>query len=133
MDILRFSIAVYGGPYHSQAALSALRFSQAVINSGHKIYRVFFYHDGVNTGNKMIVAPQDELNLNQAWSSFSKQNDVELIVCVASALRRGMLDERESARYEKPASTLDPQFTISGLGQLIDGALSADRFVTFGA
>ncbi|MFT7257908.1 MAG: tRNA 2-thiouridine synthesizing protein D, partial [Candidatus Azotimanducaceae bacterium] len=57
----------------------------------------------------------------------------ELIVCVASALRRGMLDETEAKRYDKTASNLDPQFTISGLGQLIDGALTADRTMTFGA
>jgi tRNA 2-thiouridine synthesizing protein D len=44
-----------------------------------------------------------------------------------------MLDATEAQRYEKSASNLAPHFTISGLGQLIDGALTADRTMTFGS
>jgi tRNA 2-thiouridine synthesizing protein D len=53
-------------------------------------------------------------------------------VCVASALRRGMLDPTEASRYEHDAASVAPEFTISGLGQLIDAAIDCDRLVTFG-
>jgi len=129
---MQFMIVVQGGPYTTQASLTAWHFTQAVLASGHEIYRVFFYHDGVYNGNALIAPPQDEINLQQAWRTLGENHALELIVCVASALRRGVLDATEAQRYEKSATNLDPHFTISGLGQLIDGALTADRTMTFG-
>lgn len=111
--------------------MSALRFANACRDSGHEIIRVFFYHDGVYTGHANPAPPQDETDITAAWRDFQKTSGCELIICVASALRRGMLDAAEAERYEKPAATIDPAFTISGLGQLIDAGLNADRLVTF--
>jgi len=128
-----FSIAVFGGPYSSQASLSALRFADAVLRGDHTLLRVFFYADGVYNGNSLLVPPQDELHLYRQWQQFSRQHQVELVVCIASALRRGMLDKNEAARYEKKNHTLTPDFTVSGLGQLIDAGLQSDRLVTFRA
>ena len=130
---MKFSIVVQGAPYSSQAPGSALHFARAVLKSNHEIYRVFFHQDGVYTGNTAIAPPQDEPDLRQMWADFAKKNQVELIVCVASALRRGVLDKAEADHYEKAAANLDEAFTISGLGQLIDAALNSDRLVTFGA
>ncbi len=128
---MKFSIAVMGAPYSSQAPLSALRFANAVINSGHTLYRVFFYSDGVYNGNALIIPPQDEININESWCTFSREHDTELVVCIASALRRGMLNQAESDRFEKTVFNLSPEFTVSGLGQLIDAGLESDRLVTF--
>ncbi len=130
---MKFAIAVYGAPYSHQAPLSAYHFAKAVLNQGHEIYRVFFYHDGVYTGNESIAPPQDEPDIRQMWSSLAADNQIELIVCIASALRRGVLDRTEADRYEKSNANLDKAFIISGLGQLIDAGLNADRLVTFGA
>lgn len=129
---MKFSIAIYGGPTDSQAPLSALHFAKAVLSSGHELYRVFFYNEAVLVANALTVVPQDELNLNQAWSAFSESHNVELIVCIASALRRGMLNESEAIRYEKSNYNVSPAFTISGLGQLIDAGIQSDRLVSFG-
>jgi tRNA 2-thiouridine synthesizing protein D len=130
---MKFSIVVQGAPYSSQAPLSALHFARAVLDNHHEIIRVFFYQDGVYTGNKNIAPPQDEPDVRKMWSEFAGENHIELIVCIASALRRGILDETEAERYEKPGANLDEGFTISGLGQLIDAGLKTDRLVTFGA
>jgi tRNA 2-thiouridine synthesizing protein D len=46
---------------------------------------------------------------------------VDLVVCVAAALRRGIKEE-----------VLAPGFRISGLGQLVDSGIKADRLITFG-
>ncbi|MEE4301719.1 MAG: DsrE family protein, partial [Pseudomonadales bacterium] len=51
--------------------------------------------------------------------------------CVASALRRGLLDDAEAERYDRGRGNLRPEFTLSGLGQLVDATLKADRLVTF--
>lgn len=130
---MNFAIVVYGAPYSQQASISALHFARAVLASGHDIYRVFFYQDGVYNGNGLSAAPQDEPDIHGQWSRFASDHEVELIVCIASSLRRGMLDKTEAERYEKPAANLGAPFQISGLGQLIDASLNADRVITFGA
>ena len=129
---MNFAIVVHGGPYSSQACLSALKFAKAVLASGHSINRVFFYHDGVYTANNLIAPPQDEAPVGRQWQEFGTGNKIELIACIASCLRRGILDETEAGRYEKSGSNIAPGFTISGLGQLIDASINADRVVTFG-
>lgn len=129
---MNFSIAIYGGPSDSQAPLTALHFAKAVLASGHELYRVFFYNEAVVVANELIVAPQDELNLNQAWSEFSEAHDIELVVCIASALRRGMLNESEASRYDKNNHNISSAFIVSGLGQLIDAGIQSDRLISFG-
>ena len=130
---MKFAIVVHGAPYSSGSAWSALHFAAAVLRTGHEIYRIFFYHDGVHNGNALMAPPQDELDLHEAWVQLAERHQVELVVCIASCLRRGILDAREADRYDKAAHDLGAAFQISGLGQLIDAGINADRIVTFGA
>jgi len=130
---MKIAIVVQGGPYSHEASLSALHFAKATLDAGHEIYRVFFYNDGVYNASDLIAPPQDETDIRGEWTRLSDLHDVELITCIASSLRRGLLNETESERYEKSAANLNPAFEISGLGQLIDAGLSADRTVTFAA
>jgi tRNA 2-thiouridine synthesizing protein D len=129
---MKFAIVVHGAPYSSEACLSALKFAKAVLASGHSINRVFFYHDGVHTANRLIAPPQDEALVSEQWQELGSGNNIELIACIASCLRRGVLDETEADRYDKSGSNIATGFTISGLGQLIDASINADRIVTFG-
>jgi tRNA 2-thiouridine synthesizing protein D len=128
---MKFAIVVLGAPYTQQASHSALHFVRAAIATGHEIYRVFFYHDGVYNGSALLAPPQDEWDLGAEWQRLATDHQIDLVVCIAAALRRGMLDPTEAARYEKPAANLAPHFALSGLGQLIDAAINADRLVTF--
>lgn len=128
-----FSLAVYGSPYTYQSSDSAYQFARELLNQGHEIYRIFFYHDGVYNANRLTIPPQDEINISSRWSSFAGDNNIELVVCVASALRRGVLDDSESRRYEKDTHNIEQNFTLSGLGQLIDAGIVSDRLVTFGS
>ena len=129
---MKFVIVVYSAPCSSEGCLSALRFTEAVLAEGHEILRVFFYHDGVYTANKLIAAPQDEADVAAMWQTLGQTNGLDLVACIASCLRRGIVDSTEAARYEKAADNLREGFTISGLGQLIEASLNADRVVTFG-
>ena len=129
---MKISIAIYGGPYSSQASHSALHFARAALAGGHELYRLFFYQDGVYNSNVLIQPPQDEDDLHQQWTDLARDNDIEMVVCVASALRRGMMDQTESDRYEKTQHVLQAPFVISGLGQLIEAGIQSDRLVTFG-
>lgn len=127
-----FSLAVYSAPYSSQASYSAYHFAVAAINQGHSLHRVFFYQDGVHNSTSLAAAPQDEFNLQQAWTCLASDRNVDLVVCIAAALRRGILDEREANRYDKLAYNLSNGFSIGGLGQLIEAAVVSDRLITFG-
>ncbi|WP_028300942.1 sulfurtransferase complex subunit TusD [Oceanospirillum beijerinckii] len=129
---MKYSIAVYGGPYSHQATHTAFHFAQAVLDKGHEIQRVFFYHDGIYNGSALVAPPQDEANLPQQWQQLAEKNGVELVVCIAAAVRRGLLDENEAKRYSKPGSNLEQGYQLSGLGQLVDAGLECDRLVSFG-
>jgi tRNA 2-thiouridine synthesizing protein D len=131
---MKFSILVNAGPYTHQASDTALQFTKAVLAKGHEVFRVFFYHDGVNVGTRLTVPPQDDRNLQKAWSELAQANKLDLVVCIAAAQRRGILDEGEAKRHGKGegAANIAPGFRISGLGQLIEMGIQSDRLVVFG-
>lgn len=126
-----FSLVIYGAPYSSQSASTALHFCRAVLSSGNSIYRLFFYQDGVHNASSLTVPPQDEEHIPQAWQQLILEHNIDAVVCVSSALKRGVLDDTEAERYEKPQGNILPGFTISGLGQLIDASLNSDRLLNF--
>lgn len=126
------SLVIHGAPGTNQGAQSALTFCQAALDAGHQIYRLFFYEDGVHTAHALAVWPQDERDLNAAWAALVQDHKLDAVVCVASALKRGVLNQAEAARYEKNAASLDPVYDISGLGQWVDACLHSDRVVSFG-
>ena len=123
---------ISAGPYTHQASHSAYHFTQAALTKGHQIYRVFFYHDGVHNGTCLSVPPQDETDITRQWRDLAEQHRLDLVVCVNAAQRRGLLDADEARRHEKDAANLASPFRISGLGQLIDAGIEADRLIIFG-
>jgi tRNA 2-thiouridine synthesizing protein D len=118
---MKIGILVNEGPYQHQASDTAYLFCRAAIASGHDVSRVFFYHDGVNNSTRLTEPPQDDRNIVTRWSRLAEEHGIDLVVCVAAALRRGIKEE-----------VLAPGFRISGLGQLVEIGIEADRLVTFG-
>ena len=57
---------------------------------------------------------------------------LDLVVCIAAAQRRGLLDEDEMKRQGKDANNIADGFRISGLGQLIEAGIESDKLVVFG-
>lgn len=129
---MNYALLVMSSPFSGQGAMTAARFARCVLARGHSISRVFFLDAGTTNGAAAAVFPQDEEDRLQPWVELAQQHKVELILCISSALRHGMLDETEASRHEKTSATVHPAFTISGLGQLVDAAAGADRLVTFG-
>lgn len=129
---MKFTIMVNEGPYQHQSADSAINFARAVLAQGHEIFRVFFYHDGVNNGTRLSVPPKDDRQIQQEWSELSKQHNLDLVICIAAAQRRGLMDENEAKRQGLDANNIIDGFRISGLGQLIEGSIESDRTVVFG-
>jgi tRNA 2-thiouridine synthesizing protein D len=129
---MKFAILVNEGAYQHQASDSAFQFVKAALEKGHEIFRVFFYHDGVYNASRLSVPPQDDRNINKRWSELAQQHSVDLVVCIAAAQRRGILDAAEAKRQGKDADNLAEGFRISGLGQLIEASIEADRLMVFG-
>ncbi len=127
-----FSISIHAAPYSSQASYSAYQFAKSLLAQGHQLYRVFFYQDGVHNATKLAAPPQDEIDLYAAWQTLAKEYEIDLVVCIAAALKRGLINEEEAQRYQKKAHNLADEFSLSGLGQLVDAAVNSDRLITFG-
>lgn len=128
---MQYGLLVMGAPYSSPAPHSALRFARAVIARGHQLAGVFFYHDGVHNASSLMAPPQDELNLREAWLELHQHYDVALDVCIAAALRRGLMSESEARRHAKQAFNIASPFELTGLGQLLELQQRSDRFITF--
>ncbi|MEK9753755.1 MAG: sulfurtransferase complex subunit TusD [Rhodospirillaceae bacterium] len=118
---MKIGVLVNEGPFTHQASDSAYHFTKAAVAKGHKVLRVFFYYDGVNNANRLSEPQSDDRNLVKLWGALAKEHGIDLVVCVAAALRRGIKDE-----------ILAEGFRISGLGQLIELGMAADRTVVFG-
>lgn len=129
---MKIGVVISEGPYTHQAADTAYNFVRSALARGHEVARVFFYHDGVNVSTRLAVPPQDERNIQKNWSALALEHGIDLVVCIAAAQRRGLLDENEAKRQGKDADNIAEGFRISGLGQLIEMGIQTDRLVTFG-
>jgi len=118
---MKLAILVNEGPFTHQASDSAYRFAAAAIDKGHEVARVFFYNDGVYNANKLSEPQTDDRNLVSLWAELGKENGIDLVVCIAAALRRGIKED-----------ILQDGFRISGLGQLVEAGIENDRLVVFG-
>lgn len=128
---MRFALMVTGPAYGTQQASSAYQFACAVLNSGHELSSVFFYQDGVGNANALTSPASDEFDLVRAWQRLHEQHQIALHICVAAALRRGVVDDTEAGQQGLPCANLQTGFSLSGLGALAEAALTCDRMVQF--
>tara|TARA_R110001592_G_scaffold217488_15_gene471304 strand:+ start:4336 stop:4734 length:399 start_codon:yes stop_codon:yes gene_type:complete len=129
---LCFAVLITGQPYSDQSSKTALQFCKAIIEREHRIYRVFFFNDGVHCANSFITPPQDEKSIPSQWQAFQREHELDLVVCVSSALRRGVIDQKEAERYDIGGHNMANGFNIGGLGQWVDACIQADRVIRFG-
>ena len=129
---MKYTLLINEGPYQHQSADTALQFARAALEKGHEIFRVFFYHDGVNNGTRLTVPPSDDRQLQKAWTELAQQHGLDVVICIAAAQRRGIMDEGEAKRQGLDAHNIAPGFRISGLGQLVEGGIQSDRLIVFG-
>ncbi|KAA6174977.1 sulfurtransferase complex subunit TusD [Pseudomonas marginalis] len=128
---MKFAIALFSAA-HAPSSRRALQFAQAALAGGHEIVRLFFYQDGVYSASNSVVTPQDEQDIAQQWRAFVSEHQLDGVVCIAAALRRGVLNNEEASRYQRSAVNIDAPWALSGLGQLHDAIQDADRLICFG-
>jgi tRNA 2-thiouridine synthesizing protein D len=128
---MNVSLLILSEPYSSQSSLSALKYAKAALSAGHSIIRVFFYHNGAHTGSILQTPQSDEVNIQQEWVKLANEHKLDLVICIAAALKRGNLSADEANRYDRQQYNIEAPFELSGLGQLLDAQLNSDQLITF--
>ena len=128
---MRFNVLISGSLYSSQSAYSALQFCRSALAVGHSLSQVFFYQDGVGNANQLSAPLADEFDAVCEWAQFAREHDLELVVCVSAAERRGVLNNEQASEFAKQSANLHPHFVVAGLGALHRAALDSDRMVSF--
>lgn len=126
-----FTLVITGAPYASQAPQTALHFARAAVGAGHQIHHVFLYGDGVHLASNLACPPSDEADWPAQWREFLADQQIPATCCVASALRRGLLDETEAKRYERQAPNVSTPYKIAGLGEWLESSQASSRTLYF--
>ena len=124
------ALLVQGDPAVARSSRAAIDFAEGAVAAGHGILRVFFYGEGVHHGDARTGTDPRADGIARRWQRLARGSGTELVCCVGSAARRGIRDRREAGGAGEP--NLLEGFELSGLGQLVDATLRADRLVVFG-
>ena len=127
-----FSLLVQESPVGHESSQAALRFASTLLAEGHTLFRVFFFRDGVLNATRLNCTPGGEADLPLQWQQLAKLHGVDMVACVSSALRRGIVDASEASRHQRDGSSLREGFDMSGLGQLVEACIRSDRILSFG-
>lgn len=112
MTHLSYTLIVQAAPDSVLGQQRALLFARALLESGHRLPRVFFYQQGAQ------LALLWESSVAAAWIDLTRTTGTELVLCSASAERYGVI-------------TAPDGFVIGGLGSLMEAGLDSDRLLTF--
>lgn len=126
-----FSLMLTQAPSSNVSHLLALDFAKSLLQQGHNLARVFFYQDAVYVGLNGQTPIQGQQSLMQQWLQLSQQYDFPLQLCIANAIRRGLVNQQEQERYQLPAQTVAIGFVLAGLGELAEACQEDDRVIQF--
>lgn len=119
------ALMVTSPPHHNYTATALAFAEQALLSSDTKLIGVFFYQDGVQNANTLLTMPNDELQAIKAWQKLHHQFNLPLHLCISAGEKRGLKDDESGSEVN---NILD-EFTISGLGELVELTAQADRVV----
>ena len=118
---MKFGIVVNEGPYQHQASDSAYLFCQGCHRQRTRSMACVLLSRRRQQCVQADRAAAGRPHIVNRWAKLAEEHKVDLVVCVAAALRRGIKEEN-----------LAQGFRISGLGQLVEAGIKCDRLVTFG-
>ncbi len=124
---MKYVLLVTGPAYGTQQTASAYLFAEALLEAGHQLPMVFFHQEGVMHANAFIQPASDEHHMSACWLALSEKHKINLNVCVAASLRRGITE----ATPEIEGGNLHHGFQLAGLGALAQAVLTCDRLVQF--
>jgi tRNA 2-thiouridine synthesizing protein D len=119
------SVVVTTSPSNPLTA-TAIDYINQAIESKINLSGIFFYQDGVLNAAKHLAIPNDEYQINEAWKQINEKHNIELHVCISACEKRGLSDETSDN-----SSNISSNFTVSGLGELVDLTSKSERVVQF--
>ncbi|BCG63584.1 MAG: tRNA 2-thiouridine synthesizing protein D [Methyloprofundus sp.] len=128
---MKFAIQINSSPYQSSRAETAYQFVKSALEMGHEVLRIFFYQEGVYHAFRYATPLDDEQQFVARWSALAQEFNVDLVVCISAAQRRGLLEANEAKRVGKVDNDVADGFRIAGLGQWVESVLLADRYIEF--
>lgn len=116
MPISKILILITASP-HTHKAKLALADAEARLAKGESV-SVFFYGDGAATANRLMWQTADVPNIRDGWTALSEQYQLDLPVCVSTALARGITDSENAKRHGLDGDNLQTPFRLVGLSEL---------------
>ena len=126
-----FTLLLTQAPLANGSHYAALDFARALLNEGHQLRNVFFYQEACYVALSGQTPIQGQTPLAHEWRTLAIQHNFPLQVCIANALRRGLVDSREQQRYQLEHITLDEGFSLTGLGEIASSIQESDRVLQF--
>lgn len=104
---------------------TAYQIIETAVNENIELIGVFFYQAGVLNASQYLSVPNDEFPLFKKWHQLHKDHTVPYFLCSTAAEKHGLI------KADEPMSSdlIMNEFTIAGLGELVELTLKADRVV----
>ena len=107
---------------------TAIHFIKAAIANNICVVGVFFYQQGVLNAAKQLTLANDEFQPKRHWQDLATQHNITLCMCSTAAEKYGLLPEAYQGTPEE-FNLIDPNFIVSGLGELVELTNKADRVI----
>ena len=115
-----YILMLHAAPWSNQAVLTACQFAHQAIKSGHTISAVFLYQDAVFNASQSLDISSDELNGQHHLLELHKKHNINLMLCVTAAEKRGLSE-----------LNIHPEFNISGLAEFAELSTQANKVIQF--
>jgi tRNA 2-thiouridine synthesizing protein D len=112
-------------PPNNNLTATAFNIVKTALTLNMNVVGVFFYQDGVLNGSQHIALPNDEYQAHQQWQQLHYNFNLPLHLCATAAEKRGLSDDIN----DNQASNIHEAFTVSGLGELVELNVKADRLI----
>ncbi len=110
-------ILITSSPQQPLAKL-AVRYAKSALAQANQI-EIFFYADGASTANALSWQTAEQINICHEWQKLAEQYQLDLSVCVSTALARGVTDKENSQRHQLMGDNLAEGFRLVGLSELV--------------
>lgn len=126
---LRYTLIMTSSPSLTESHRTGQQLASSILSNGDIIDRIFFYQDASFVGLKSQVPGQGLLPTHERWLDLKNTHSIPLQICIANALRRGVIDNTEANRYDQ-LETMTSGFELTGLGEMAEACQSSDRIIT---
>lgn len=109
----------------SNLTATAINMITAALKNRIEVVGVFFYQSAVLNGCEHLAIPNDEYQTHKQWQQLHNDFNLPLHLCATAAEKHGLSDDIN----EQKITNINKAFTLSGLGELVELNVKADRLI----